>query len=372
LEKQKAALNKDRRDLTLKNVADSQVYDRKKAAIQAIQDNLNDAEESFIKIDGRMLAIKNQFLDMYSRFGKMEGARAAFNFDSHWDENIEKLKSDNPGFSFSRIHTENARLYMGLKSGAALPENVTVLGYELPGTMNGNAMELNSSFPPKISTNVILSLVGACALLHPADFDIDPEEISSGMSYGLTVTYDFPTAMMLSVKAKYNMHKMYQKYVSSGSSGGLFSSHSWTSVEEHNFFSDSFVIDWTEQDPQNSISDEDRLKVESDMRRGVLERYANMALPSIPNRDAILQATTPPAHGAVVIANSLTSACPGNPFCVAGSAIFSVLDAIFGSSSQSANSVFTQDVDQVEKWEKSKIVLKPWITTYSPTKIKSN
>ena len=112
------------------------------------------------------------------------------------------------------------------------------------------------------------------------------------------------------------MYKMFEKIVSSGSSGGFFSSRSWTSVEERNFFRDSFSINWTEQDPENTVTEEQRLNVEHDMRAHILERLASLALPTAPNRDAIIQAGQPPPHGAVVVAGSLMTACPTNIYCI--------------------------------------------------------
>lgn len=50
-------------------------------------------------------------------------------------------------------------------------------------------------------------------------------------------------------------------------------------------------------------------------------RMATLALPSAPNLAEFLRATAPPAHGSVVVADSLMSACPGNGYCVAASFI---------------------------------------------------
>lgn len=187
------------------------------------------------------------------------------------------------------------------------------------------------------------------------------------MAYGLTITYNFPAAMKVKGTAVYNMYKMYQKVVSSGSSGGFFSSRSWSNVEEHNFFKDSFNVDWSSQDPQNEISEEQRLATEHDMRAHIMDRIANLALPMTPNRDGIIAANPPPADGARVIAGSLMQACPGNIYCVGGSLILSSLDAIFGSSSSTASYLMTQNFDATESWSTSKVIMKPWVTTYIPT-----
>jgi hypothetical protein len=234
----------------------------------------------------------------------------------------------------------------------------------MPGIPKDRYMDLGSGFPQSISANLVLSLVGACPMLHPEYFDIQPGYGANKMAYGLTITYDFPAAMVVRATAHYNMYKMYEKIVSSGSSGGFFSSRSWTNVEEHTFFKDSFSIDWKTQDPANSVSEERRLEIEHEMRAHIIERIASLALPSAPNRDAILAAGAPPVHGAVVVSNSLMQACPGNVYCVAGSLILTSLDAIFGSSSATASYIQTQNFDATETWSQSQTILKPWVTSY--------
>ncbi len=365
-EKAKNQMMNDRRALARENVEQVRLYDRKKSLVDARLQNLTDLDDSFLKIQERLKNLRDDFHKMYASYAKLEGGRAAFTYDSHWDDNVATLRSSNPGFDFEKINTQNAKLFSSIKGINDIPGDLAILAYEIAGTPKNNYMELIAGFPPAISSNIVLSLLGVCPMLHPEDFNINMPSHVSEMKYGLTIAYDFPTTVNLKASAHYNMYKMFEKIVSSGSSGGFFSSHSWTSVEERNFFRDSFSVNWIEQDPLNSVTEEQRLLVEHDMRAHIFERLGSLALPMAPNRDAIVQAGQPPPHGAVVVASSLMTACPANIYCVGASLLFTSLDAIFGSSSASANYKQIQDIWLDESWSQSKVILKPWVTSYVP------
>ncbi len=371
IENSKSQLVSDRRTLARENIEQVRAYDRKKALVEARLQNLADIEDGFFKIQERLKNLRSDFHKMYADYAKLEGGRAAFNYNSHWDENLSSLRISNPGFEFEKINTQNAKLFSSIKGIKDIPGDLAILAYEIAGTPKENYMELNAGFPAAISSNIVLSLLGVCPMLHPEDFNIKMPTHVSEMKYGLTIAYDFPTTVNLKASVHYNMYKMFEKIVSSGSSGGFFSSRSWTSVEERNFFRDSFSINWTEQDPENTVTEEQRLNVEHDMRAHILERLASLALPTAPNRDAIIQAGQPPPHGAVLVASSLMTACPTNIYCLGASLLFSSLDAIFGSSSASANYKQIQDIWLDESWSKAKVILKPWVTSYTPTEGKT-
>ena len=367
-EKIKYQAQKDRRKLALENADDVRAYDKLKAVSDAYDQNYNEAKKSFSEIKADIKQAHDEFGSMYSTFGKLEGARVAMNYTSPWDDNMASLRDNNPGFQFEKITTQNTKLFTNLIGVKDIPGDQAVLAYEMPGVLKDGVLDLQSGFPGSLSANIVLSVVGVCPMLHPEDFELTESSTPEKMSYGLTFIYDFPAAMKVVGTAKYNMYKMYQKIMSSGSSGGFFSSRSWSNVEEHTFFKDSFTVDWVTQDAANSITEDERLNMEHEMRAHIMERIAALALPTAPNRDQMMAPGTPPPHGAVVVAGSLMQACPGNMYCMAGSLILSSLDAIFGSSSSTANYLQTQNFDLTETWSNSKVVLKPWITSFVPTK----
>lgn len=201
-------------------------------------------------------------------------------------------------------------------------------------------------------------------MIHPDYFDIQTPNSTEEMAYGMTVSYEYPTSFVAEATATYNMHKMYQKIARSGSSGGFFSSRSWSSVEERTYFSDSFKVSWVEQDSANSIPDEKKADLEREMRNNIFARMATIGLPAVANAGALVSPPALSASGAVVLANSLQKTCPGNYYCVGAAMALNVLDAIFGSKSTTSSYTNIQDVDSVESWSRKKVVFKPWVSSY--------
>jgi hypothetical protein len=363
-EKDRTDLRRDRRTLASQNANDVRLYDRKKAKVAALDLNYKEANSVFNQTIKDLNQIHADFMNMYLTYGKLDGMTVSFKYVSNWDANVASLRQANPAFQFEKIVTQNAKVFSSLLSVKDIPGNTAIIAYLTPGAPQKDYLTYGSGFPSAIQTEVLLSLVGACPIQHPEYFDIEQGAGADKMTYGLTIAYEFPATMQLKAEAKYNMYKMYQKIVSSGSSGGFFSSRSWSNVEERSYFRDSFNVAWTEQDPDNSVSEERRLEIEHEMRAHIMDRIANIALPMTPNRDGIIAANPPPEHGAAVVAGSLMKACPGNVYCVAGSLILTSLDAIFGSSSATASYMLTQDFEAKESWELNKVIMKPWVTSY--------
>ena len=364
LRTEKLEVSKSRRTLASSRSKELNSYEKKKAVVEALKEDIEDKTESWGKLNSKLIMAKNDFISMYSAFGNMEGARAGISFKSNWRQNVDELRQANPNFDFKQILTQNAVISTNIISGETIPSGGAILGYEIPGSRSNGSIT-QPTYPEDLSGNVRLSLIGTCPVLHPELFDINLPNSSDEMKYGMTVSYEFPTSFVTDATATYNMHKMYQKVASSGSRGGFFSSRSWTSVEERNFFKDSFVVTWTEQDSANSLTDEQKADLEKDMRNDIFSRLAVIGLPSVASAGAL---ATPPAlskTGSVVISDSLMKTCPGNLYCVGAAVTMDILQAIFGSSSSSSTYTNIQDMDLEERWSRSKVVYKPWISAYN-------
>lgn len=367
LNERKRNLQNDRRELSKQRVADVRQYEKLKTKVEQISINLTDEEESFKKVRDRLTAVKKELFETYSTYGRMEGGRAAFNYRSSWDQNVQRLRDANPGFSFEKIQTANAKVASSLIGLNSTISGSAVLGYEMAGSTASNGILELPSFPEDFSTNVVLSLLGACPIVHPESFEVQgPKPTVDQMKYGLTIAYEFPSNFRLSATANYNMHKMYKKTAESGSSGGFFSSRSWTNVSEQTDFTDAFRVAWKEQDPSNTIDEKSRILVEQEMKLDIYNRMAIYAAIQSPDRAGTMSPMNPPTHGAVVLSSGLMNTCPGNAYCVGGAIALQVLDAIFGNSSAVASYTQRQDFDLTNSWSRDKVSLKPWITVYTP------
>ncbi len=369
-ERERYESQKARRKLAQENIDAAKQYDKKKAIAAAHRANLEESYIVFDMIQRDLTKIYNQYNDMWTFLGNLEGGRAALVYDSGWDANMTTLRSMNQGrgFQFEKIVTEKVKLFTNITSVKDIPASRAIIQPELPGRKKEGYYELDGSFQSALTGNILLSLVGACPMLQPDQYDISPGYGANKMAYGMTFTYEFPAAMKLKATAKYNMYKMYEKVLSSGSRGGFFSSSSYSRVEERTEFKDSFNVDWASQDPANEISEARRLEVEHEMRKNIMERIGSLAIPTGPNPGQMLAPGTIPPRGAAVVASSLREACPAHIYCVAGSLILSSLDAIFGSSSSTASYLQTQNFEATETWSDSKVVMKPWTTTFIPAR----
>jgi hypothetical protein len=359
-------LTNARNKFEAQNIAACRAYDEKKALVTSLTEQRDAVTGDYETLITALANADSQIMSLYSSYGTMEGARAAFTYDSGWDENTAALRIANPGYNIVKLDAESATIFPGILGVQGLPPTGAIIGFETPGAATqkdgGIAM---ASFPSMITGNAVMSLIGACPAVYPNFFRFQPGVDSSTQKFGMLITYQYPSTMKLSMTATYNMYKMYQLIKDSGSSGGLFSSHSWSNTEERNYFRDAFHVDWTSQDPGNMLTDDQRMAQERAARDDIYSRLYALAIPTSPDKSLLLAAGAPPQHGAVVVADDLMKACPGNVYCVAGSFILQGLDAIFGSSSTSSSYTQIQDIDLQETWSLNKVVMKPGITTFN-------
>lgn len=385
LEKEEADLvdaNRDLAKIRQKIVHDNAQkipeYNKRKRKVDALEAKLKSSDDAFVNLKRQLLDTRSMYQQMYSSLGQMYGARAGVKFRSGWDDNVQALRNANPGFSFERIQTEDAQMFLSMTGVENIPGDA-VMGYEtvgqpiyadpVPGSNPSTKPRVLgvkfASYPAEVNGNVVLSLIGACPVNDPKSFGINLPSGTDEMVYGAVFSFNFPSLFTSSATATFNMSKMYQKIYSSGSSGGFFSSRSWSSVSETSQYSDSFKVVWDVSDPSLVLPRAQQLEVEDEMRLQIYQRMANLAMANSPNREAIIAAAAPPAHGSVVLADALAKTCPGSAYCVGASIALSVLDSIFGSSSSSSSYTSYSTVDQVESFSQSRVIMKPWVTGYN-------
>jgi len=346
-----------RLEYSKQNAEAVRTYDKKKAFAKAKEKHFSDARNVYRELTQDLQDVRNDFHEAYKGFAGMEGARASLKYLSHWDSNVQKLRDLNPGINFAKVQANDAQVAMELSSLGKSNPSGAIMQVGAGSQLSESSLKF-SSYPENLSTNVVLSLVGACPMEHPEYFDLN----SNDMRYGMIITYSYDTVFDVNAEAKYNMYKMYQKIVSSGSSGGFFRSKSWSKVEEKNFFRDSFKVTW--MDAENALPEETKQEIEAQMRANVFSRLAALALPVSPDRAGIVAAAAPPARGGAVLADQLVKTCPANIYCMGGAAILKVFDAIFGSSSSTSSYTNINDVEIIDDYRNSKKVTSAGVTSY--------
>lgn len=353
-------LMKQRSDLIKQNTADQREYLRRRKTAEAAKAAYSSDIQAYMELNNAFFSMHQKYIDTFHSFGEMPAGEATIDYASTFDTNIEKLRADNPGVNFSKISTKNAVLMAVAKSAGGLGVESAVQNIQIGDKQEKGAAHLDA-YPPSFSATVGLSLLSACPIQNPAAFDLTPDSATIA-KYGLIITYDYDTVFRMKAEATYNMYKMYQKIVTGGSSGGFFSSHSWSNVEETNFFRDSFVVKWSDQ--ENTLTAEQKDAAEQEMRHNVMMRLANLALPDTQARADIVAAMPAPERGAAVVSDSLMNTCPGNIYCVGAAAVFKVLDAIWGHSSSSASYTNIKDFQITDNYERDQKITKSWVTSY--------
>ncbi len=343
-------------------------YEKKKSLVEGYEDELRAANRAWMNLEDDIISVRTNLFNLYKDLGSLEGGTASITYTSSWDDNVSVLRQMNPEYEFEKIQTKNSVFVTSIADLSHVPSAKAILAYKISACSNdANGKCETSAYPDSFTGSVVLSTIGACPIEHPEYFDLDLSQPNSAeeMNFGMTVSYDYPTAMTVKATATYNMYKMYQKIAKSGRSGGFFRSKSWNSIEEKTTFRDSFTVNWDEQDREASVSDARKIEIEQEMRNAVFDRLAKIGLPAVIN-PAELVAPLVPQSGAMVLGNELAKnkACQTNIYCTGASIGFKVLDAIFGGSSASSSYTNIQDVDMKDVWSQTLVVYRPYITSY--------
>lgn len=356
----KMELTTRRFELSSANLVSANEYERKKAYAQGLKSNVEDLQTNWKKIQADLKDLYVDFNRMYDAHAKREGGRAAISYDSLWTENIQRLRRDNPGYIFEKIQTKNVSISATAYSKNNLLPEGAVLSFDVAGMAAGANLQMGG-FPDSFSGNAVLSLLAVCPMLHPEWFDATMGTNIQDMTYGITANYEYPAVMKYGVTVHYNMYRMYELIKSQGTSGGFFSSSSWSDQSEQEFFRESFSVEW--DDKNQVLSFDKKLAISSDLRKQMLSRLAGYLVMN--NQGARLSmALDLPNTGAMVLSNSLNQACPINIYCKGASIAFGVMQAIFGSSSTEQSLRQITDVNMTDRYSDLQIVMQPMTTTY--------
>lgn len=359
---EKRVLEKEYNELGKQFARDARVYNQMALKIEAQEANIDRFFDKFQRVRTQISQADASFMAVYREMGALSGGRAHLDYNSGWEENIAALRKSNPNYAFKPIDTADAKVRSSVLSVKGGQGATAILAYEFGSELvNG---ELNiGSYQPRLSGNIVLSLVGACPVVYPKMFDLGDFAGTDKMKYGLTITYNFPSVFHTKVKFAYNLYKMYERIQESGSSGGFFSSRSWSKVLESEIFRDSFTMDWVETDPNNTMTFEQRTEIAAQVKLELIRRLATMTNPQAMAQLA-LELPNPPTRGAVVVADGLAKSC-AHIYCQAGALALRALDAIFGSSS--SMSLYRHTIDQrvEEVWNIEQTRKVPWMTFYT-------
>ncbi len=331
-------------------------------------------EESIARLEALQEALtkKNDSLMMlYSQLGKLEGGFAEASYLSGWDNNITVLREKNPGYVFSKIPTQRARLYIGFPGGSSPDAYLSSLPAVLSYAMNGRSYDPygNSSeaempaLPSDMSASYRLSLIGACPIVFPETFGL-PKDHNGIPNLNVVASYEYPMMFHSSARFSYNLYAFYQQIKKTGERGYLFWKKSYTEVVEKKIGRDSFVAKWEETDPDNTISFDRKMEIEKEIKADLMARVLRMiAVPRFDGAPPNLPAV--PVSAAVVLADGLQGNCFMQSYACAGASwALRGINAMFGNASSESSFKSETDMTSTEEWDMSTARWKPAVSTF--------
>ncbi len=348
LESEKQALSKEL------NAMSSNVAVHRCREAQANTKVFEQAEEDVFRsmetVRGKLNEQVGEMQKTLESFAKVGGGTARISYRGGWNEAIAKLQSENPGKKFQPIRIRNARVYVGVDTGAMSEDSYrqsipALLGYQVNGKSHlpfGNTgTDLSLASTTELVSDVALSVAGACSIKQNGN-------TFHGSQFA--ITYDYQTFNNLHVEASFNLFKVYEEMRKSSSKNGFFSTKTYNSLKRSTKLDEHFSFKLIDEGGQ--IKDEG--KVREQVRERLITRVVSQMGIASPNGDPNKPGLTPPPQsGAGQIGSDMLGnpACAANVYCAVGGFILKGLDSIFGSKSAVAEFKETHDMSSKETWD---------------------
>jgi hypothetical protein len=342
--KEIAKTEREIRNNTLYQSDEVLAYDRAVKQANAVLEQSEKVRSRASRIFKDVTFIRDQLKDAYKSYGGLEGGVAQLSFESEWDNNIKKIREQNQdkAASFDKMQVNQVKFYASVipnSSSSYLSTMPAVLDYRVNGRQGADVLEMEG-YPKNLSGVLRLSLIGACPIAYPKLFQ--SENFKNGkMLMNLSTEYSFNSSFNTNFKYTYNETHFFERVVKSGSSGGFFSSESWSEVRDRTIDTKTVAFDWSSSDPELQMDFAARRKFEREVMDLILVEVIKKSADQAEART--VTASPAPVVGAIVISNGLRELCGSHIICNGGSWAFKVLASIFGSStSTGTGSVFNQ------------------------------
>lgn len=295
------------------------------------------AEELYAKtqlLNQDIISAKNSVDELISDNARRHGGTLNIPYVTKFAANINKIKKENPSYPDVRpVETFHARLYFSVPDSVQDGLDVSLLPvirtYSIAGVKASNLAKSPAQVANKIDVTLSLTEIGACIMRYPQKFGV-----TEAPKFGMTLIYDYPFVFTTKVTASYNLKSIYHYLKTTGSSGGLFTSRTWTKTVESNWGAGAIKFHWAQSDPDSTINASQRFKIESSIKSELLSTIDQLILTKA--NVGIPKAQNPGPHGAIILSQQIDKTCAANEYCAAASIALRTLNAIFGSSSMSA------------------------------------
>lgn len=339
-----------RQNLIRQNIATAHQITQLQASVDTARSTLKAAQARFAQIASSKADLLRSFKDLYATYAMLEGGTAYFEFNGDWTKQAQLLKELNPTKNFSQIRTHDVQINASVMGSdtSALASLPAFLTSTVDGRENTGTIQVGS-YPEQYTSNLRLSLAGACPIVHPEAFHIGPIEAGK-VKLGVSVKYQFDSAFNTKIDCTYDEKEMYKKVLSSGSSGALFWKKKWQSIDITDIKNTTFACNWDGL-PGSAMTFQERRKFEVDALNYAISR---MLMKYGTPQDVSVSPIPPPTSGLSEVGEGLQRLCGStNIFCSAGGWALKAFDLIFGGGqSTSSGSVNTQSTVRL-KWDEN-------------------
>jgi hypothetical protein len=254
------------------------------------------------------------------------GGYYSFAASAPWAAAVSSVASRLDGRNVRPIVTYDAAVYVSVVGPGGFKPTDLVAG------VHTSSLDNLAAVVDRMQVDVEPTRLGACFLRFPS---IMGTAAAAPPLFGVTVNYTYDLTFTSIVTANYNLRDVYSYLSTSGRSGGLFKSRSWSQVVESRDIDEvmSIRLNFETPVPPDVEEAERRLAREYLLGQAIADMEAQAGAPRDPGRS-----------GATVAADELDRNCGSNRICRGAASAFRVLEGIFGRSGSSSSLTQTLDV----------------------------
>lgn len=179
------------------------------------------------------------------KHGNLFGGNVSLTYTTEWQSNVARIRAMNPAFPLvEAMPTKDLRIFFAIpgsvQDGIGAEKMPVIMNYTVQGLTASNAVSQGIGMSDKIGVDLSLTQMGGCFIKYPALFggNLKP-------TFSLATVYSYPRSYASKIDATYNLLSIYKYLQRNGSSGGFFSSKSWSETVESNRGESAFKMNWT-------------------------------------------------------------------------------------------------------------------------------
>lgn len=357
--------------------------------IKQITLNITDNNEIFEANKKRLNSLRNEAIEEYSIFGRLEGITAQIIFESKWGDQIEWAKRNNPHRELhiealpvtrSRLFVDNANISsnsLNIPSTllyAAVPgfaKSGTVKDVLPSGDMSVNNLEAeispNGSLISGVSGKIILSLIGACPLTNNENIiqrNLNFKDLTTHIT--INTINEYPMLHGRRHTVTFRASKFAEEIEKRTEKGGFFQTSSINGIIKENFSDNDFKVEFEIDPGAPEYSQTEKALIKNEAKKEILDRVLKEigVVHELSKQKPPVPASIKQSGAGMIYAEA---PCFGWEYCYAAKFVIGALDSIFGEK-EALNNFKVKNNHQVNySYSDAKPSTYSFVTTFGAT-----